>query len=71
MIPNNFIDWKHCIEVSCGITLTAAFASKRITELGDDKNHHTIEFVKLYGDAYRKQVINWFERSLQMQNELN
>jgi hypothetical protein len=68
MIPTNFTEWKHCIEVSCGIAITAAFASKRIAELSDDNNQHTMEFVRLYGDAYRQQVINWFTQSVQMQN---
>ena len=71
MIPTDFREWKNCIEVSCGIPLTTAFATKRIAELNDDNNHHTKEFIRLYGNTYRLQVISWFEQSLQMQNILN
>lgn len=71
MIPTDFREWKNCIEVSCGIPLTTVFATKRIAELSDANNQHTKEFIRLYGDAYRQQVINWFEQSLQMQNVLN
>lgn len=68
MIPKDFIEWKNCIEVNCGIPLTPDFVKKRITELSDDNNQHSREFTKLYGDAYRLKVIGWFEQSLQIQN---
>ena len=68
MIPTNFREWKNCIEISCGIPLTTAFAKKRVDELNDINDQHTKEFVRLFGDAYRQQVISWFEQSVQMQN---
>ena len=71
MIPTNFIEWKDCIEVKCGIQLNKAFAEKRIAALSDANNQYSKEFTRLYGDAYRMQVISWFEQSLQMQNILN
>ena len=71
MIPTNFLEWKNCIEVNCGIPLTTSFVTKRIAELSDDNNHQTKEFEKLYGTTHRQKVIKWFEQSLQMQNALN
>jgi hypothetical protein len=62
--PDNFFEWKNCIERKCGIPLTKDFAEKRIAALRDLKNEYTREFTALYGDAYRLQVIGWFEQSM-------
>ena len=71
MIPGNFIEWKECIEVKCGIRLTRSFIQQRLSELGNTQGQQTKEFIRLYGEAYHQQVVKWFEESLQMQKALN
>lgn len=63
MIPRSFEDWHHCITVKCGIPLTADYIRKRLDALNDPKAYETEKFTKLYGDAYRQQVISWFTRA--------
>lgn len=71
MIPKDFMEWKACIEVKCGIPLTPTFVKQRLLELGDYQNQHTKEFIRVYGNTYHQQVIKWFEESLQMQKILS
>jgi hypothetical protein len=61
MIPNNYTEWKSCIERDCGIQLTTAFAKERIQALTDRKNPHTDSFIKCYGMPYYQQVMEWFQ----------
>ncbi len=63
IIPNNFQQWKHCITVECGLTLTASFIEQRIRALQTDSDHHTKQFTRLYGEQYRQQVIYWFQQA--------
>lgn len=65
MIPENYAAWRRCIEVDCGIVLTAAFAKERIARLMDKKDPQTQQFREKYGDAYAQQVVDWFTQALQ------
>lgn len=60
-LPQNFDDWKYCIQVSCGIKLTGDFIEQRLAALNDISNKHTKEFIQLYGKDYQEQVISWFK----------
>ena len=62
---NTYEDWKHCITVSCGILLTAAYIDQRLADLTNVKSDHTKKFVTTWGDGHRHQVIAWFERARQ------
>ncbi len=64
-IPTNYNEWHHCITVECGLTLTPEYISERITALQSDKDEHTRQFVRLYGEPYRQQVLAWFEHAQQ------
>ena len=64
MIPRTYEDWQHCITVDCGITLTKAFVLERISILSDEDHPETKRFVQLYGDAHRRGVLGWYERTL-------
>jgi hypothetical protein len=64
MIPNNYSEWKFCIERDCGIKLTAAFAHERLQALADRKNPHTDSFIKCYGMPYYQKVVKWFQNFL-------
>lgn len=63
MVPHDYLEWKHCIEVSCGIMLTPSFIERRLTELNDDQSVYCHQFDGLYGYGYRQQVIGWFEQA--------
>lgn len=62
-IPSNFAEWRHCITVECGISLTPSYIEKRIQALQSEKDEHTRQFVRLYGEQYKQQVVAWFERA--------
>jgi hypothetical protein len=62
-MPASYSDWHHCITVDCNILLTAGYIDARITALQDDKDFRTRQFVKLYGQQHRHQVIEWFEQA--------
>ncbi|MEM9695816.1 MAG: hypothetical protein AAGA56_24955 [Myxococcota bacterium] len=60
---NSYDEWKHCITVKCGIPLTSDYVDKRLAALSDEQDKATARFVELYGDAYRRQTIAWFEQA--------
>lgn len=60
---DNYDDWKRCITVKCGIPFAPEYIAKRISALRSSKDPMTQRFTKLYGDAYRVQVVEWFERA--------
>ena len=62
-LPQNFTEWRHCIEVKCGINLTASFIYQRIEALTDLSTTATKEFAALYGDTYRQQVVAWYQQA--------
>jgi hypothetical protein len=64
-IPQTYAQWRHCIEVECGIPLTAAFIRDRLDELGDEGAEESQRFRRLYGDAHWRRVLGWFARSAQ------
>ncbi|MEM8925335.1 MAG: hypothetical protein AAGD35_17670 [Actinomycetota bacterium] len=59
--PQTFDEWRRCITVDCGIDLTPAFITMRLTALQDRSDAHTAQFAETYGDDYLQQVIEWFE----------
>ncbi len=63
IIPHDYKSWHHCITVDCKITLTAAYVEQRIASLQDEKDFRTQQFVKLYGDRHRKDVLGWFQQA--------
>ncbi len=65
IIPYNYTSWHHCITVDCKIELTAGFVQQRIRALEDSKDFRTQQFVKLYGEPHRKNVLVWFKQAQQ------
>lgn len=62
-IPRDYAAWRHCIEVSCGIPLTAAFVAERLRILGDPAREETRRFVASWGQAHLERVLGWFQRA--------
>lgn len=60
-LPETYDQWRHCIEVTCGIPLTPAFIAARLEALADDHDPHTRRFVEQWGDAHRRRVLGWLE----------
>lgn len=54
-------DWKHCITVACGLSLTPTFIDERLSALSDPADMHTQKFVAQWGQAHLDRVIGWFE----------
>jgi hypothetical protein len=60
MIPTNYEQWRHCIEIECGIALEPDYVAQRLTVLtqpGDEPER----FARLYGQAHLQHVIGWFQ----------
>lgn len=63
-LPKTYAEWKHCIEVDCGIPLTTSFCERRIQALDDEQDRHTQAFRDKYGEEHLAQVISWFRTAL-------
>jgi hypothetical protein len=63
LFPSDYESWRYCIEVKCGVGFTPEFLQERIAVLGDPRHEESQRFASLYGEAYLKQVLTWFERA--------
>lgn len=63
MIPETYEQWRHCIEVDCGIPLTRSFIDERLQELATPSDFRTQQFIRLYGGAHRDRVLGWFRQA--------
>lgn len=64
LLPSSYESWRHCIEVSCGLRLTAPWIEQRIAALEDKRDRHTARFVELWGAEHHARVLAWFRRAL-------
>ena len=62
-IPTTYEEWRYCITVKCRLELTPDFIDARVASLGDGASPDTARFVELYGDDYRRLVLEWLERA--------
>lgn len=60
VIPRSYNEWRHCIEVDCGIPLTPDFVSDRIEALTRSGSEEASRFARLYGNEHLQRVIGWF-----------
>lgn len=61
--PQDYAEWKHCITDECKIPLTAEFVAERLSVWRDEGNGESRRFRQLYGDAYWRAVLGWFEQA--------
>lgn len=61
--PGDYAGWRHCIEVECGIPLSAGYVAQRIAVLSDPACEETKRFTRLYGVDWHRQVLAWFQRA--------
>ena len=62
-IPTTYEEWRHCISVEGGIPLTSDYIASRLGVWREEKTQETRRFRELYGDAYWRTIISWFERA--------
>ncbi len=62
-IPQDFEDWRTCIEVHCRIPLTRSFVAQRLRELDDQSLLSTAQLLKHYGEAHVERVRGWFRQA--------
>lgn len=63
VIPETYAQWRHCIEVECGIPLTPDFINARLQALAQPRGEEAGRFAGLYGAAHLERVIGWFRRA--------
>ena len=63
IIPTTYAEWRHCIEKKCGLALTPDYIAARLAALRDERDAHTREFRRLYGEPHLRATVAWFERA--------
>lgn len=63
MTPSTYDEWRHGIDVKCGLQLTPEFVQQRLSAFHDDRAHQTQRFREMWGDEHLHQVITWFEKA--------
>ena len=61
----SYEEWRYAITNRCNINLTKDYALNRVVALKNTNDSYTKAFEAQYGEAYLKQVIQWFERAAQ------
>ena len=65
IIPSSYAAWHHCITVKCGIALTPDYVAKRIQALHNERDPHTSQLRKLYGEDHHQNLLRWFAQARQ------
>lgn len=63
VIPRSLEEWRHCIEVECGIALTPQYIAQRRQALARSDSEEVQQFRRLYGDRHWRAVRGWFEQA--------
>ena len=63
VIPQTYAQWRHCIEVECGIAMTLPFIDERLKVWRDAGHDDTRRFAQLYGKDHCLRVQQWFEQA--------
>ncbi len=58
--PENYASWRRCITEDCGLALTPAYISERLSALTDKNQPSAAQFIALYGEAHWQKVCTWF-----------
>lgn len=64
MIPNDYISWKHCITIDCGIELNKGLLQNRLLILTDMTSAETKKMILLYGQMHIQNLIKWMQQAL-------
>ncbi|MBK0052729.1 hypothetical protein [Stenotrophomonas sp. S39] len=63
IVPKTYQEWRHCIEIECGIPISQSFLQERIAGLANCSDHYTQQFTRLWGAAHLTQVRKWFSQA--------
>lgn len=63
LIPESYESWRYCIEVKCGIALTAGYVRERLRMLSDPGHEEARRFARTYGTDHLQRVVGWFEQA--------
>lgn len=63
VIPASYREWRHCIEVACGVALAPAYIAARLSSLTAPADDATRRFASLYGEAHLHRIFGWFEQA--------
>lgn len=63
VIPQTYAQWRHCIEVECGMALTPAYIDERLAVWCTPSHDEARRFAQLYGEEHRLHVQQWFEQA--------
>jgi len=61
-VPQNYLEWRKCIEVDCGILLSIPYCEQRIAKLSDKNDRETQRFLQLYGQEHTENILTWFKK---------
>jgi len=62
MIPQNYEQWKKCIEKDCKINLTKEFAQDRLSVYENSNNPERQQFISLYGEQHLNNIVKWYKK---------
>ena len=62
-IPRDYRSWKIMITGQCKETLSREYLDSRLKVLNTPSDPYTKKFREVYGEAYLKSVIGWFEHA--------
>lgn len=65
ILPTTYPAWHHCITVKCGIPLTSFYITQRLDALQNERDPHTRQLRKLYGEAHYQNLLRWFAQAQQ------
>ncbi|TAG24224.1 MAG: hypothetical protein EAZ40_06395, partial [Rhodobacterales bacterium] len=63
MIPATYEQWRHCIQIDCGIELEPRYIQACQQALDGGRSDEAQRFARLYGQAHLRRVLDWFERA--------
>lgn len=63
VVPTTFAQWRHCIEVECGLVITPRFLADRLAALQNPKDPHTQRFLRVWGQSHHARVLEWFRQA--------
>ena len=56
-LPSKYDEWKYCITVKCGISLTQDYINERLRALSTMKDHSTVKFVEMWGPEHHQKTV--------------
>ena len=62
-VPQTYDEWQHCIEVKCGIPLSANYVAERISDLEIKEDFTTKKLIETWGIQHYDRTLGWFREA--------